>query len=122
MKQKKFEEKSPVVSTDSLFEDIGFSPAEALELKIKSEIYIEIMRAIGERGYTQSELARKLGIHQPDASFLMNGKVSKFSVGRLIHFAAKLDLNASIKVSSAKRARLPRVAASAGKKTNAAPA
>lgn len=99
---KQREEIAPFVTTDNLFEALGFSPAEALELKVRSEIYRELIRHIRERGLKQTELAKTLGIHQPDVSHLMNGRISKFSVGKLIQFAAKMDLNASIKVTKAK--------------------
>lgn len=122
MKRKQAGGKAPIVSTDGLFEDMGFSPAEALEQKIKAEIYLELMKVIRARAYTQGELAKQLGIHQPDASFLMNGRVSKFSVSRLIHFAAKLNLDASIKVSRGKAVGLRKISASAENKRSASTA
>jgi predicted XRE-type DNA-binding protein len=99
MNKKKEETAVPFITRDNLWEDIGFSPAEAVELKVKSEIYMELMGYIRQRGFTQAELVKLLDIHQPDASFLMNGRVSKFSVGKLIQFAAKLNLTASVKIT-----------------------
>ena len=40
-----------------------------------------------------------LAIHQPDLSYLLNGRVSKFSVGKLIKFAGKLNLGAQVKLT-----------------------
>lgn len=108
MSKKKDETTASLVTRDHLWEDIGFSPAEAVELKVKSEIYMELMGYIRQRGFTQAELVKLLDIHQPDASFLMNGRVSKFSVGKLIRFAAKLNLTASVKITVPKSLQVPK--------------
>jgi len=108
MNKKKDETTAPFVTRDNLWEDLGFSSAEAVELKVKSEIYNELMGYIRQRGFTQAELVKLLGIHQPDASFLMNGRVSKFSVGKLIQFAAKLNLTASVKITVPKTIQPPK--------------
>ena len=86
----------PHLTHGSVLDDLGFSPAEALELKVKAEIYRELLLAVRERGLGQQELGKLLGIHQPDVSNLLNGKVSKFSVGKLIKFAGRLDLGAKV--------------------------
>lgn len=116
MKNRKDEAATPFITRDNLFEDIGFSPAEALELKVKSEIYNELLEYIRQRAFTQAELAKLLGLHQPDASCLMNGKVSKFSVGKLIQFAAKLNLRATVKITVPKELQI-KAAASKTKAT-----
>jgi predicted XRE-type DNA-binding protein len=95
-----------------VLDDLGFSPAEALEIKVKAEIYRELLKYIEERGFTQQQLGAVLGIHQPDVSHLLHGKVSKFSVGKLIKFAGKLSLGAEVKLTKPKTAKLPHVAAS----------
>lgn len=99
------EPKTPHITRGSVFEDIGFSPSEALELKVKSEIYTELLKYIRQQGFTQIKLGTILGIHQPDVSNLLNGRVSKFSVGKLIQFAGKLNLNAQVKLTKPKAPR-----------------
>jgi predicted XRE-type DNA-binding protein len=99
MKSKRSEEKAPHVTKGSVFDDLGFTPAEALELKVKAEIYGELLNYIEERGYSQKELGKLLGILQPEVSNLLTGKVSRFSVGKLIKLAGKLNLGAKIKLT-----------------------
>jgi predicted XRE-type DNA-binding protein len=53
---------------------------------------------IEESGMTQSQAARVLGIDQPRVSKLMNGKLSVFSMDRLIHFLNALDRDVEIVV------------------------
>lgn len=105
MKSKRSEEKAPHVTKGSVFDDLGFTPAETLELKVKAEIYGELLNYIEERGYSQKELGKLLGILQPEVSNLLTGKVSRFSVGKLIKLAGKLNLGA--KISLTRPASLP---------------
>jgi predicted XRE-type DNA-binding protein len=122
MKSKRSSEgRTPHVTQGNVLDDLGFSPSEALEIKVKAEIYRELLKYIEERGFSQQELGAVLGIHQPDVSHLLHGKVSKFSVGKLIKFAGKLSLGAEVKLTKPKTAKLPRVAAS-GRPRRRAPA
>jgi predicted XRE-type DNA-binding protein len=104
MKRKTSEANSPHLSRGSVLNDLGFSPAESLELQVKAEIYRELIQYIRQEGFSQQELGVKLGIHQPDVSNLLNGKVSKFSVTKLIKLAARLDLGAEVRLTKLKRA------------------
>lgn len=92
-------EKAPHLTRGNVLDDLGFSPSEALEIKVKAELYRDLLLHIRERGLLQQELAVLLDLHQPDVSNLLNGKVSKFSVGKLIQFAGKLNLGAQIKLT-----------------------
>ncbi len=87
----------------SVLDDLGFSAAEALEIKVKAEIYRELLQYIQERKFSQTELGALLGVHQPDVSNLLTGRVSKFSVGKLIKFAGKLNLDAHVKLTKPKQ-------------------
>jgi predicted XRE-type DNA-binding protein len=82
-------------------------------LKVKADIYRELLVYIRERGFTQQEMGTLLGMHQPDVSNLLNGKISKFSVGKLIKMAGKLNLGAQVKLIKPKAGELPVVKASA---------
>ena len=104
MKNKASVETAPQRTRGSVLDDLGFSPSEALEIKVKAEIYRDLLKHIKGQGFTQQELGAVLGIHQPDVSHLLNGKVSRFRVGKLIQFAGKLNLEAQVKlIDPAKR-------------------
>jgi len=108
--KRKSREETPHLTKGNVLDDLGFSPAEALELKVKAEIHYELLQYIKERKFTQQELGTLLGIHQPDVSYLLNGRVSKFSVGKLIKFAGKLNLGAQVKLTKPKPGKLSRTA------------
>lgn len=116
MKKANEENKAAHVTTGSVFDDLEFTPEEALELKIKAEILRAIIDRIDSGDYTQAELVRKLKVHQPDVSNLMRGKISKFSISRLIQFAARLSLHAEVKITAPKGAVVHDMTAGAGKR------
>lgn len=108
------DEVSPYVTRGNVLHDLGFSASEALEIKVKAEIYRDLLRYIRERELSQRQLGSLLGIHQPDVSNLLNGKISRFSVGKLIQFAGGLNLQAQVRLTSPKPAKAARTTA-AGK-------
>jgi predicted XRE-type DNA-binding protein len=90
------------VTKGNVLDDLGFSAAEALDLKIKADIWRALLDHIEGQGFGTEHLVRVLKVHQPDVSNLLNGKIGRFSVGRLIQFAARLNLNAEVKITGPK--------------------
>ncbi len=107
MKRKSNSEEGPHLTRGSVLDDLGFSSSEALEIKVKAELYRDLLKHINLRGFSQPQLGEVLGIHQPDVSCLLHGKVSRFSVGRLIQFAGRLNLGAQIKLTKPRTSKLP---------------
>ena len=57
-----------------------------------------IDRIITERGMTQTEAARIMGIHQSSVSLLRGYRLSKFSVERLMRFLGALGQDVVIEI------------------------
>ena len=112
MRSKNSEQRTSHLTRESVLDDLGFSASEALEIKVKAELYRDLLQYIKDRGFSQQDLGVALGIHQPDVSNLLNGKVSKFSVGKLLKFAGKLNLGAQVKLTKPRAGKLPSVSAS----------
>jgi predicted XRE-type DNA-binding protein len=108
------------VTSGSVLDDLGFAPAEALEVRIKGDLHRDLLRFIQARQLTQQQLAEVLEIHQPDVSHLLNGRVSKFSMDKLIRFAGKLNLDAQIKLKKPRPVRREEVKAPGRPRTRAA--
>jgi predicted XRE-type DNA-binding protein len=102
MRSEKGAAESGHITVGDIFDDLGFSPKETLEAKIKSEVLHAIVRHSGRQGWSQAQLARAIGAHQPDVSNLLRGKISKFSITRLIQFAGRLNLEAHIHMMESK--------------------
>ncbi len=104
------------VTKCDIFDDLGFSPAETLEMKIKAEIWQALVRHIEQHGLTQAHQLRTLKAHQPDVSNLRHGKISRISITKLIQFAGQLNLDARVTVTSPKPAKtIPSLRGSAAK-------
>jgi len=91
---------SPVeTSSGNVFADLGFDQPE--EELAKADLAIRIKGIIEERGLTQSNAARVLGLHQPEVSALLNGRTGGFSIARILKLLTTLDNNVSIVVEPA---------------------
>ena len=73
------------ITKGDIFDDLGFSPGETLEGKIKADIWQALMKHIEQRGFSQAYLVTRLKAHQPDVSNLLKGKISKVSITKLIN-------------------------------------
>jgi len=90
-------------SSGNVFADLGRpQPEEALA---KARLAYEIERSIRKRALTQAQAGRILGIDQPKVSALRNGRLSGFSVERLIRFLNALNRDVEIVVSAKARSR-----------------
>lgn len=93
------EEKIQVTKgSDNVFEDLGFSPIEAMNLKIRTDLIIELRSFILEKGWTQSEAAQFFNETQPRISNLMNVDISRFSVDKLLKMIAKANMKVKLDV------------------------
>jgi predicted XRE-type DNA-binding protein len=98
------EEITIIEGSGNVFADLGLpNPEERLT---KAELALQIGAIIEERNLTQKAAAAILGIPQPQVSHLLRGRLSGFSVERLMHFLTALDRNVEI-VISAKPPRQP---------------
>lgn len=86
------------ITAGDILEDLGFSPQETLEAKVKSDLWRDLLDHIERRGFDQAYLKKTLKIYQPDASNLLRGKISKFSTGKLIQFAVRLNLDVRVQL------------------------
>jgi len=77
-------------STGNVFADIGLPDAD--EQLVKADLAISIMREIRERGWTQSEAAKRLGLHQPDVSNTTRGNLEDFDQNRLQNILRRLGV------------------------------
>ena len=85
----------------NVFADLGLPHAEQ-EL-MKARLTLQIYRIIQERGLTQTEAGKVLGIPQPQVSALARNRAGNFSVGRLLDFLTALGQDVKITVTPARK-------------------
>jgi predicted XRE-type DNA-binding protein len=85
----------------NVFADLGFGPAEAANLRIRADLMAKLIGAVEERGLTQEQAAKLLGISQPRVSNLMRGKIQHFSIDTLVNLLTAAGLRVNFKVGRA---------------------
>ena len=78
----------------NVFADLGFDNPEQEQLK--AQLVREIRGLLKRRRLTQAKAADLLGLKQPDVSALVNGRVHKFSLERLLRCIRRLDREVTI--------------------------
>jgi predicted XRE-type DNA-binding protein len=80
----------------NVFADLGF-PNPEQEL-LKAQLTLQIYTILKDNGMTQVEIAKILGVQQPQVSLLMRSRAGNFSVGRLMEFLTALRQDVEITV------------------------
>ena len=73
------------VGSGNVFTDLGFDAQEAAELAARSTCIRRITRIKEQRGWNQTQLGEAIGMRQSEVSQLLRGKVSRFSLERLLN-------------------------------------
>lgn len=92
-------------SSGNVFEDVGFPDAQ--EALAKSRLAIIIHLIIKAQNLTQEQAAIIMGTDQPHVSDVVRGKLSQFTIDRLLKFILALDRDIEITIKKHKASRKP---------------
>jgi len=95
--------KDYVVGSGNVFADLGYARPE--EAAAKAELAHKITKIIERRKLTQAEAADVLEVDQPKVSALRRGKLTGFSLDRLVRFLVLLGSDVQIVVKEQPRSR-----------------
>src|SRR5260370_20562381 len=90
-------------SSGNVFADLNLPQAD--DLLAKAELAAKIIGEIQRRRLTQIQAAATLGVDQPKISALKQGKLSGFSIERLMRFLVLLGRDVEITVKTKPRSR-----------------
>jgi predicted XRE-type DNA-binding protein len=90
-------------SSGNVFTDLGLKNPE--EHALKAELVRQISAMLEKEGLTQTDVARRLRIAQPDVSRMLRGHFRQFSVERLMRFLVALGQDVEIVVRPSSVAR-----------------
>ena len=88
-------------SSGNVFYDMGFSKAEAHNLRLRSELMMRIDDYFRDSGMTQAAAAKSLGLTQPRLNALLKGKLHQFSLDALVEIATRAGMNVRLVVKKA---------------------
>ncbi len=80
-----------------IFDNLGISHSQASELRMRADILDAILRVVEREKLNQRQLAVILDDHQPNMSDLINGKIAKFSIEKLVRYADRLGIETTVK-------------------------
>ena len=92
---------------DNVFADLGFDNPE--EMRLRADLVQRLREIIQRRRLTQAAAAKLLRIKQPDLSALLHGRLTKYSLERLLRFMTILDRDVKIVVKAKPRHRSARM-------------
>jgi predicted XRE-type DNA-binding protein len=86
---------------DSVWDAIADTPEEAENLKVRSQLMIELRKQVEARKLSQGDAAKLMGVTQPRVSDLLRGKIERFSIDMLVNMASRAGLHAKITLEAA---------------------
>jgi predicted XRE-type DNA-binding protein len=87
-----------VKSSGNVFLDVGFTPAEARNLRMRSDMMTALRKFIEKEELTQAAAARRLKVTQPRISDLTRGKISRFSLDTLVNMLADAGVEVELRI------------------------
>jgi predicted XRE-type DNA-binding protein len=93
--------KQYVEGSGNIYVDLGV--ANPLEARAKADLAHRIVDIIEGRKLTQIQAAKVLGVDQPKVSALMRGRLTDFSIERLLRFLLLLGHDVHIAVTAKPR-------------------
>jgi len=85
----------------SVWDAIMDTPAEAANMRMRSEVMVALKRRIEDQGWTQAEAAQVMGVTQPRVSDLIRGKIQRFGLDALVAMATAAGLAVEVRVREA---------------------
>ena len=82
----------------NVWDAIEREPAEAANMKLRSELMIALKQRIARLELSQAEAAKQLGVTQPRVSDLMRGKINLFGLDALVNMASAVGLRVDLQV------------------------
>ena len=87
-----------VKANENLFSTFGVPAQAARNLQIRSTLMIEVTKYIKRHGLTQALAAEYFGVSQPYISDLVNGRIDRVSIDKLVTLLERAGRRVTVKV------------------------
>ena len=92
---------------ESAWDAIADSPEEAASLKLRAQLMDALEAYINRERITQKEAAKRFGVSRPRVSELVNGRISKFTIDKLVNMGARVGLSTQMTIGHEPSSALP---------------
>ena len=82
----------------NVYLDVGFPPAEAESLLIRTQLTHALDTLITKRKLTQTQAGRLLGVSQPRVSDVIRGRIERFTIDALVEMLARAGVRLEVTV------------------------
>ncbi len=86
---------------NNVWDAIEANSVQTANLKLRSQLMIEISNYVKQASLTQAEAAKRLGTTQPRLNDVLKGKIEKCTVDRLINMLVAIGCKVSMNISHA---------------------
>ena len=83
----------------SVWDALGDSPEQAENMKLRAELMTQIRQYVESLSTTQQAAAKSLGLTQPRLNELLNGRLDRFSLDKLVNVLARAGKHVTLTVS-----------------------
>jgi predicted XRE-type DNA-binding protein len=84
-----------------VFLDLGFSPETAANLRIKSELMLNLRKLIRANQWSIEQAANNLTTSKTVVEHLLSGQIDQFSIDQLVDLVSKAGLEVSVNIKAA---------------------
>ena len=89
------------VTEGSIFDDLGRSRGEAANLKIRAKFMDRLIAYVEDEALTQQEAAERFGVSQSRVSYLLNGRISQFTIDALANMCSNAGIDVDVSFDGA---------------------
>ncbi len=82
----------------SVWDAIEDTAEEAQNMKVRSQLMVQLKNYISSSGLSQGDAAKVFGVTQPRISDLMRGKINIFAIDALVNMAASAGLRVEMQL------------------------
>ncbi len=83
---------------ESVWDALEETTEASANMRVRTDLMIEVQRYVNESGLTQLQAAKQLGVTQPRLNDVLRGRIDKFSVDALVNMLARVGKQVSVKV------------------------
>lgn len=92
-----------IKGSGNVFVDLGHTPAEAANLRLRSQMMTALRKFIERHQLTQVEAAKLLKVTQPRISDLVRGRLSRFTLDALVKMLVEAGLEVDLRIKPPSR-------------------
>ena len=89
------------VTYGSVFDGFSHGSDGAANLKLRAKLMDRLIDYVEQRGLTQAEAAQHFHVAQGRVSYLLNGKISKFTIDALVNMCTSAGIEVDIAFNGA---------------------